>query len=66
MYLVAKGSGQVRTQQLGLPYRKYTEIHNNLGKLKQNFDLIMSGKMSLAEHEQMQAECETSQFPLIF
>ena len=51
MSLIAKGPGKLPAQQLGLPYRKYSEIDNSLGKLKQNLDLILSGKMSLAEHE---------------
>ena len=53
-----KGGGLVRGRQLGQPLRQFVDIQNNMGKLRSNFDLIMSGQMSLAELEDLPGESE--------
>ena len=53
-----KGWSQVRGRQLGQPLRQFVDIQNNMGKLRSNIDLILSGQMRLAELEDLPGESE--------
>jgi len=35
--------------QLGMPYKQFGELRNNLDKLRTNFDLIVNGHMNMHE-----------------
>jgi len=58
--MVQKGAMHARGQ-LGQQFRSFADIQNNMSKLKQNVDLVMSGQMSLAELDDLACASELLQ-----
>ena len=42
--------------QLGLSYKQFGELRNNLDKLKTSFDLIVQGTVSMQELDMLQSD----------
>ena len=48
--------------QLGMPFKQFGDLRNNLDKLKTNFDLIVHGHLSLHELDMLNSDdCQMMQ-----